>query len=29
MHNGFGVALAGNLGPLNGQVVNFLEDAAQ
>jgi len=24
-----GVALANNLGPLNGQTVNFLEDAAQ
>jgi hypothetical protein len=24
-----GVALANNLGPLNGQVINFLEDAAQ
>ena len=24
-----GVALANNLGPLNGQVVNFLDDAAQ
>jgi hypothetical protein len=24
-----GVALANNLGPLSGQVVNFLEDAAQ
>ena len=24
-----GLALANNLGPLNGQVINFLEDAAQ
>ena len=24
-----GVALANNLGPLNGQVINFLDDAAQ
>ena len=24
-----GVALANNIGPLNGQVVNFLDDAAQ